>query len=72
MAVRDRFPGGEVMNLLFNHFEGFNEGIIGRESEMWGSMVKCGERLLEGGGMWNSPEVPQWTMVLWELWKTYR
>ena len=24
-AVRDRFPGGEDMNLLFNGFEGSNE-----------------------------------------------
>ena len=59
----NRFPGGDVTNLLFNYFEGFNEGIIGREAEMRGSMVKCGERLLEGGvgggeGMWNSCEAP--------------
>ena len=35
-----RFPGGKIMNLLFNYFEGFNEGIIGRESEMRDFMVK--------------------------------
>ena len=60
----NRFPGGYVTNLLFNYFEGFNEGIIGREAEMRGSMVKCGERLLEGGVgggggyvkfLWGSP-----------------
>ena len=45
----NRFPGGDATNLLFNYFEGFNEGIIGREAEMRGSMVKCGERPLEGG-----------------------
>ena len=45
----NRFPGGDVTNVLFNYFEGFNEGIIGREAEMGGSMVKCGERPLEGG-----------------------
>ena len=28
-AVRDRFPGGEFKNLLFNCFNGSNEGIIG-------------------------------------------
>ena len=28
-AVRDRFPGGEFMNLLFNYFNGSNEEIIG-------------------------------------------
>ena len=31
---------GKIMNLLFNYFEGFNEGIIGRESEMRDFMVK--------------------------------
>ena len=38
--------------MLFNCFEGFNEGIIGREAEMRGYMVKCGEKPLErlGGG----------------------
>ena len=50
-AIGDRFLGGEVTNLLFNYFEGFNEGIIGREAEMRGSLVNCGERPLEGGGM---------------------
>ena len=44
----NRFPGGDVTNLLFNYFEGFNEGIIGREAELRGYMVKFGERLLEG------------------------
>ena len=39
----DRFPGGKVTNMFFNHFEGSNQIIIGRESEMRGSMVKCGE-----------------------------
>ena len=53
------------MNLLFNYFEGFNEGIIGRESEMRDFMVKWGERPLEGGDggrgggvMWNFRELP--------------
>ena len=67
MAVRDRFPGGEVTSLFFNYSEGSNEGIIGKEAEMRGSMVKCEERPLErprdgGGGMCNSSEVPH------ELW----
>ena len=48
--VGGRFRGGEVTNLLFNYFEGSNEGIVGRKAEMTGSIVKCGERLLEGGG----------------------
>ena len=55
MAVRDRFPGGEVTSLFFNYSEGSNEGIIGKEAEMRGSMVKCEERPLErprdGGGV---------------------
>ena len=37
------------MNLLFNYFEGFNEGIMDRESEMRDFMIKCGERPLERG-----------------------
>ena len=41
--------GGEVTNLLFNYFEVFNEGIISTEAEMRGSVIKCGERQLEGG-----------------------
>ena len=45
----DRFPGGEVTNLLFNYFEGSNEGIIGGRAEMRDSMVKSAERPLEGG-----------------------
>ena len=36
--------------MLLNYFEGSNEGIIGREAEMRGSMVKCGARPLEGEG----------------------
>ena len=36
--------------MLFNYFEGSNKGIVGREAEMRGSMIKCGERPLEGGG----------------------
>ena len=48
-AVRDRFPGGEFSNLLFNHFNGSNEAIIGGEAEMRGFMVKGGERPLEEG-----------------------
>ena len=35
--------------MLFNYFEGSNEGIIVREAEMRGSVVKCGERPLKGG-----------------------
>ena len=45
--VWDFFPRGEVTNLLFNYLEGFNEGVIGREAEMRGSIVKCRERQLE-------------------------
>ena len=43
--VRDRFPGEEVMNLLFNFFEGSNEEILCRQQkrevygEMWGKAV---------------------------------
>ena len=37
-AIRDRFPGGEVTNLLFNYFDGSNEGLTGREAKMRGSM----------------------------------
>ena len=36
--------------MLFNYFEGSNEEIVGRKAEMTGSIVKCGERPLEGGG----------------------
>ena len=43
------FAGGEDMNLLFIYFEHFNEGMIGREAETRGSMVKCGKGQLEGG-----------------------
>ena len=35
--------------MLFNYFEGSNEGIIGGEAEMRDSLVKCAERPLEGG-----------------------
>ena len=41
----------EVTNVLFNYFEGSNKGTVGREAETRGSMVKCGERPLEGGGV---------------------
>ena len=54
----DLFPGEEFPNLLFNYFNGSNEGIIGGEAEMRGFMVKCGERPLEGEGMRNSCEAP--------------
>ena len=37
-AIRGRFPGGKVTNLLFNYFDGSNEGLTGREAEMKGSM----------------------------------
>ena len=47
--VQDRFSAGGVTNLCFSYFEGFNEGVIGREAEMRGSLVECGERQLEGG-----------------------
>ena len=39
-AVRDRFREGEVMNLLFNFFEGCNEGIMGKETDGKGSTLK--------------------------------
>ena len=61
--VWDDFLGGEVVNFLFNYFEGFNEGIIGREAEVKGSMVKCWERPLDrGGSMCNSRDAShaQW------------
>ena len=47
--VLDCFPRGKVKNLLFNCFEGFNEGIIDSEAKMRGSMVKCGEILAKCG-----------------------
>ena len=43
--MEDRFAGGEVMNLLFNFFEGSNEEKMGRQQkerfydEMWGNAV---------------------------------
>ena len=49
-VFRGCFAGGEDINLLFIYFEGFNEGMIRREAEMRGSMVKCGTGQLEGGG----------------------
>ena len=30
IVIRDRFPAGEITNLLSDYFEGFNEGVIGR------------------------------------------
>ena len=33
MTVWDLFPGGEVMNLLFNFFEVSNEEILGRQQK---------------------------------------
>ena len=47
--VLDHFPRGKLTNMLVNYFEGFDEGIIGREAELKGYMVKFGERPLEGG-----------------------
>ena len=44
--------------MLFNYFLDSNEGIADREAEITGSIVKCGERPLEKGGMWNSHEAP--------------
>ena len=39
------------MNLLISCLNGSNEGIIDREAEMRGFVVKFGERPLEGEGM---------------------
>ena len=39
------------MNLLFNYFEGSNEGMISREADRRGTLVKYGETPLEVGGM---------------------
>ena len=50
VAIQDCFLGGEITNLLFSYFEGSNWVIIGREEEMRGSMVKCGERAVRGRG----------------------
>ena len=47
-AVRDRVPGGEFTDLLFNYFNGSSERLIGGEAEMRGFMIKCEERQLEG------------------------
>ena len=38
--VWDRFPEGEDVNLLLNFFKGCNEGIMGKETEGRGSMMK--------------------------------
>ena len=43
------------MNLIFNYFNGSNEGIIGGEAEMRGFIVKCGEIPLEGAGYVQFP-----------------
>ena len=43
--------GVEVTDFIFIYFEGSDGGIIGEEAEIRGSVVKCGERPLEGGGM---------------------
>ena len=58
VGVRDRFPGGEFTTLLISCLNGSNEGIIDREAEMRGFVVKFGERPLEGEGMWISRKVP--------------
>ena len=44
---------GEVTNLLFNYFEGLNEGIVNRDAERRGPMVKRRVTSLEEevGGM---------------------
>ena len=45
VAVQDRFPGGEVMNLLFKFFEGSNEELMGRQQKeevygkIWGNAL---------------------------------
>ena len=39
LNVLGSFPGREVVNLLFNFFEGSNEEIMGKRI---GYMVKCG------------------------------
>ena len=54
-AIWDRLLRGEVKNLLFNYFEGLNEGIVNRDAERRGSMVKCRVTPLEeevGGMCW--------------------
>ena len=66
-AVRDRFQAGEVTNLLFNYFKGFNEEVIGSDAEMRGPMVKCGE----GEGYLKFLCGSLSTMVPWKLWNTY-
>ena len=43
--------GVEVTDLIFIYFESSDGGIIGEEAEIRGSVVKCEERPLEGGGM---------------------
>ena len=48
------------MNLLFSYFEGFNEGMIGRESEIRGSMLKCGERPFQGRGNFRETLHERW------------
>ena len=75
----DRFPGGEVTNLIFNYFEGSNEGIVGREAEMrkmckmWGKTVRAGVckipvRLPMNDGAMETVEymrVDIWCMLDW-------
>ena len=41
VAIRDHFPKEDVTNLHFNYFEDSNEGIVDREAERRGSIVKC-------------------------------
>ena len=51
LMVRTSNSRRNGQGLLFNYFNGSNEGIIGGEAEIRAFMVKCGERLLEGRGM---------------------
>ena len=68
VAVRNRFPRGEVTNMFFDYFESSNEKTIGRdgrEGEMRGSMVKCVEIPLEGGKKEGGGGGKLWSTCRW-------
>ena len=55
MAIRDLFIGGQNLNLLFNVFEGSNDGKMLKAIEEKGSIMKHGETPFEGDGLVKKP-----------------
>ena len=55
MAIRDLFIGGQNLNLLFNVFEGSNDGKMLKAIEEKGSIMKHGETPFEGDGFVKKP-----------------